>query len=107
MRVIHDLDEMTQTARGWLAGGSVAFVPIMGNLHQGHLALVQAAQQECDICVVCLLVNSPEPELRKDLPTSSYDLTRDIQLLSTTNIDVVFIPRLDAMYPPHFVTYVI
>ena len=46
MRIIYDLDEMTETARGWLAGGSVGLVPINGNLHAGHLALVRSSLNE-------------------------------------------------------------
>ena len=54
MRIIYDLDEMTETARGWLAGGTVGFVPTMGYLHQGHIALMQAARQECEISVASI-----------------------------------------------------
>ncbi len=106
MRIIHNLDEMTETARGWLAGGSVGFVPTMGSLHQGHISLVQAAHQECEISVASIFVNPIQFEESDDLLRYPRDLTRDLQLLSTTNIDVVFIPRTEDIYPAGFSTFV-
>ena len=106
MRIIHNLDEMTETARGWLAGGSVGFVPTMGSLHQGHISLVQAAHQECEISVASIFVNPLQFEESDDLLRYPRDLSRDLQLLSTTNIDVVFIPRTEDIYPTGFSTYV-
>jgi pantoate--beta-alanine ligase len=106
MRIIHNLDEMTETARGWLAGGSVGFVPTMGSLHQGHISLVQAAHQECEISVASIFVNPIQFEESDDLLRYPRDLSRDLQLLSTTNIDVVFIPRTEDIYPTGFSTYV-
>ena len=106
MRIIHNLDEMTETARGWLAGGSVGFVPTMGSLHQGHISLVQAAHQECEISVASIFVNPIQFEESDDLLRYPRDLSRDLQLLSTTNIDVVFIPRTEDIYPAGFSTYV-
>ena len=106
MRIIHNLDEMTETARGWLAGGSVGFVPTMGSLHQGHISLVQAAHQECEISVASIFVNPLQFEESDDLLSYLRDLSRDLQLLSTTNIDVVFIPRTEDIYSAGFSTFV-
>jgi len=106
MRIIHTLDEMTETARGWLAGGSVGFVPTMGFLHAGHLSLVQAAQQECEISVACIFVNPIQFDAQEDLLRYPRDLERDLQLLQDINVDVVFIPHAEDIYPLHFSTYV-
>ena len=106
MRIIYDLDEMTETARGWLAGGTVGFVPTMGYLHQGHVTLMQAAHQECEISVASIFVNPIQFEEHEELIRYPRDLTRDLQLLSNAGIDVVFIPRVEDLYPPDFSTYV-
>src|SRR5260221_13483258 len=106
MRIIHNLDEMTETARGWLAGGSVGFVPTMGFLHAGHLSLVQAAQQECEVSVACIFVNPTQFDAQEDLLRYPRDLERDLQLLQDINVDVVFITHAEDIYPLHFSTYV-
>jgi pantoate--beta-alanine ligase len=107
MRIIHSIDEMTEIARGWLAGGSVGFVPTMGYLHQGHITLVQAAHQECEISVASIFVNPMQFEESEVLIHYPRDLARDLQLLSTASVDVVFIPRTEEIYPPGFSTHVI
>ena len=107
MRIIHSLDEMTETARGWLAGGPVGFIPTSGCLHSGHLSLVRAAQRECEITVVSIFAahDTFNPLYRS--PGLMYDLARDVQFLDTAQIDVVFIPRPEEIYPPAFATYVV
>jgi len=107
MRIIHSLDEMTETARGWLAGGSVGFVPTMGYLHEGHITLVQAAHQECEISVVSIFVNPMQFEESDVLTHYPRDFSRDLQLLRSANVDVVFIPSAEEIYPAGFSTYVI
>lgn len=106
MRIIHSLDEMTETARGWLAGGPVGFVPTSGCLHAGHLALVQAAQRDCEVTVVSIFVSRDESELAQKGSGLTYDLARDIRLLDSAHVDVVFVPRPEQIYPPLFATYV-
>ncbi len=107
MRIIQTLDEMTETARGWLAGGSVGFVPTMGYLHAGHLSLVEAARKACEISVVSIFVNPLQFATRDEFEHYPRDLTRDIQLLRTAQVDIVFAPREEDFYPPDFCTHVI
>ncbi len=107
MRIIHSLDEMTETARGWLAGGPVGFVPTSGRLHSGHLSLVRAAQRECEITVVSIFTSHDTFHPLHQSSGLVYDLTRDVQLLEAAQIDVVFIPRPEEIYPPAFSTYVV
>ena len=106
MRIIQNLDEMTETARGWLAGGTVGFVPTMGNLHAGHLSLVKAVQRECEISVVSIFVNPLQFHPRQDHAMYPRDLSGDLQLLDNEHVDIVFVPRSEDIYPPHFSTYV-
>ncbi|GAC1564956.1 MAG: pantoate--beta-alanine ligase [Ktedonobacteraceae bacterium] len=107
MRIIHDLDEITETARGWLAGGPVGFIPTMGYLHAGHAALIQAARQECEYSIVSIFVNPLQFGVNEDPTLYPRDLARDMQFLAAEQVDVVFLPRVEDMYPPHFSTYVI
>lgn len=106
MRIIKNLDEMTETARGWLAGGSVGFVPTMGYLHAGHLTLVQAAHQECEISVVSILVNPLQFDPTEDPADYPRNLAQDLQLLNAANVDIIFTPSAEDMYPPDFSTYI-
>src|SRR5215472_2289033 len=104
MRIITNLEEMTETARGWLSGGSVGFVPTKGHLHIGHLALIQAALQECEINVVSIFVDAVAPGSGEDPAAYPHYLAQDLQLLASTNVDVAFLPRAGDMYPPDFST---
>jgi pantoate--beta-alanine ligase len=106
MRIIQNLDEMTETARGWLAGGTVGFVPTMGHLHAGHLSLVKAVQRECEISVVSIFVNPLQFDPGQDHAIYPRNLSGDLQLLDNEHVDIVFVPRFEDIYPPHFSTYV-
>jgi pantoate--beta-alanine ligase len=107
MRIIHDLDEMTETARGWLAGGSVGFVPTRGHLHTGHVTLVQSSLQECELSVVSIFVNPMQVDSGEVRALNAHDLAKDLQLLDKEQVNIVFIPRPEDFYPADFSTYVI
>jgi len=106
MRIIYTLDEMIETARGWLAAGSVGFVPTTGDLHASHMALVKAAQEECEICIVSIFVNPLQFASVEELAHIPRPLERDLQLLKDVQVDVVFVPRAEDIYPPTFSTYI-
>jgi pantoate--beta-alanine ligase len=106
MRTIDDLKEMTETARGWLAGGSVGFVCLMSPLHEGHRRLVQAAREGCEIVAVSILHNWPQSVATGAVAQSQWDLTADLQDLNNLGVDVIFLPRFADLYPPNFATYV-
>ena len=105
MRIIRSLDEMTETARGWLAGGTVGFVPIKGKLHAGHQALIRAAHSDCEICVVSLIANV-FPGSQHTMIAASAEQEYDIQQLQDGGVDVVFIPQFKELFPANFSSYV-
>ncbi len=106
MRIIDTLDEMIETARGWLTAGSVGFVPTAGNLNESHLALVKAAQEECEICIVSIFVNPLQFASAEELARFPRPLEHDLQLLREAQVDVVFVPSVEDMYPSTFSTYI-
>lgn len=104
MRIIESLKEMTETARGWLAGGSVGFVLVKGELHEGHMRLIQEAQKACEIGVVGLLGCCwPFASVEQRAQYQS-NLQGQLQILSRYQQLVVFIPRFEEMYPVRFMT---
>lgn len=85
---------------------TVGFVPTMGALHEGHLALVREARQRCDIVIVSIFVNPTQFNNKKDLENYPRDLTADAAMLAGYGVDYVFAPELNEIYPDGFSTYV-
>lgn len=78
---------------------SVAFVPTMGNLHEGHLSLVRTAKQHADCTVVSIFVNQLQFSPTEDYNRYPRTLEKDCALLKDINADVVFIPNEKILYP--------
>jgi pantoate--beta-alanine ligase len=84
----------------------VGLVPTMGALHQGHMALVQAARTECARVVASIFVNPKQFAPTEDLGSYPRREASDLQMLRSASADLVFIPAVDEMYPPDFATLV-
>src|SRR6266850_240382 len=85
---------------------SIGLVPTIGALHQGHLSLVREARRMCDIVVVSVFVNPAQFGPTEDYEHYPRDLTKDTALLTDYNVDYIFAPSAEEMYPKDFFTYV-
>lgn len=96
MQIIHTIAEL----RAWRkTAGSVAFVPTMGNLHEGHLALVQRAKQEADNVVVSIFVNRLQFGQGEDFDKYPRTLEQDAAKLRDVGVAVLFAPDERELYP--------
>ncbi len=105
--IIRTLVELRSKVAGWKAAGeSVAVVPTMGALHQGHLSLVRAAKEACDRVIVTIFINPKQfnnPDDYKNYPRTEEE---DARKLIALKADVVYVPDGEQMYPNGFATTV-
>lgn len=96
MHVVHTIAELRDTLSG---RDVINFVPTMGNLHEGHLSLVQIARQRPGLVVASIFVNPLQFAPHEDFAAYPRTLQRDCELLSCAACDVVFAPSAQEMYP--------
>lgn len=85
---------------------TIGLVPTMGALHDGHLSLIREARRMCDVVVVSVFVNPAQFGPGEDFAHYPRDLTRDTAILTDYNVDYIFAPSAEEIYPKGFATYV-
>ena len=100
MQIVHTIKDL-QLALSLIrqAKQSIALVPTMGNLHQGHLQLVTTAQQHADTVIVSLFVNPTQFGANEDLDNYPRTLQADIEKLEAVQTDILFAPNIADIYP--------
>ena len=104
MQLIHELDPLRSAVDTLRADGSLALVPTMGALHDGHLTLVREAKRLAAHVAVSIFVNPLQFGANEDLDAYPRQLERDCALLAGEGVDLVWAPRVEAMYPNGFAT---
>ena len=104
LRTVTELRSALAPARR--EGRTVGLVPTMGALHEGHLSLLRAAREQCDVVVVSLFVNPSQFDEPSDLERYPRDEARDAQLAREAGADLLFAPGAAEVYPAGFATSV-
>ena len=100
MIIVQAIDALREELSAWRkAGETVAFVPTMGNLHAGHMALVERARQLGSKVVVSIFVNPTQFDRKEDLAAYPRTLAEDCAQLQTAGAAMVFTPTPAMMYP--------
>ena len=102
MRIIRTVADLRDALRPHRAGGSVALVPTMGALHDGHLQLARRAKAENDVVVMSIFVNPTQFNDPADLNAYPRDERGDAELAASAGVDLLFVPTAAEVYPPGF-----
>lgn len=100
MDIFAEILPLREQIKTWKREGKrIAFVPTMGNLHEGHLTLVRTAREHADIVIASIFVNPMQFNNNDDLNNYPRTLDEDIEKLAAEKVDLVFTPTPEIMYP--------
>src|SRR3990170_4128130 len=107
MRLITSIPEMKAFSMAARKDGlTIAFVPTMGYLHQGHKRLITEARRLCDVTVLSVFVNPSQFGLNEDFLEYPKDMERDKSVAIGCGVRVLFAPEVSEMYPEGYGTFV-
>jgi pantoate--beta-alanine ligase len=107
MKVIKEIKPMQEIAEFYRrTGKTVGFVPTMGFLHEGHVALMLAARDECDVVITSVFVNPAQFLPNEDFEQYPRDFLRDFYICKQAGVDYIFNPDAADMYGDNYKTYV-
>jgi len=107
MEIITSVRKMkTFSAQTRGLGKTIAFVPTMGFLHEGHLSLMREGRRRCDVLVISLFVNPTQFGPSEDFEKYPRDFSRDSTMAEEAGVAVLFAPEAQEMYPPDHQTFV-
>jgi pantoate--beta-alanine ligase len=100
MDIFSEILPLRQQVKAWKREGKrIAFVPTMGNLHEGHLTLIRTAREHADIVVASIFVNPMQFNNADDLTNYPRTMDEDVEKLTSEKVDLVFTPMPEIMYP--------
>lgn len=107
MRVVETIEALRSEITTWQSEGkTIGFVPTMGFLHAGHLALMEKARMENDVLVTSVFVNPTQFGPGEDFEAYPREPQRDAALMTSVGVDLAFMPSAAELYPKGYVTYV-
>ncbi|GAA0100498.1 pantoate--beta-alanine ligase [Paraclostridium bifermentans] len=107
MKIINNTKEIRKQVKDWKNDGlSVALVPTMGYLHEGHESLIKKASEDNDKVIVSIFVNPMQFGINEDLSTYPRDINRDSDICKKNGASLIFNPNVEEMYTDGFSTFV-
>lgn len=107
VRVVNGIGEMQELSNKLRSEGkSIAFVPTMGALHEGHLSLMREGKKHGSTLVASVFVNPTQFGRGEDFKSYTRDTEGDLKKMESAGVDVAFFPHAEEIYPPGYETYV-
>ena len=107
MEIVNRVQRMSSICMKALSNEmKVGLVSTMGAIHPGHLSLIQTARKMTDLVVVSIFVDRLQFMTEEEYQSYPRDITKDVDLLRHENVDYIFTPPEEEMYPAGFSTYV-